>query len=283
MKNLAVLVAVMTLVGCDTDDSASASQRVQADVAAMQQRFEAEQRRIEEETRAREEKLAQQRSLIGARFRSVDPEKVVVELTNATGKDIDNVAGSLDVLDQAGNVVTAVGLTNWVPGDVYLPADASTTQHKSLQLEPPERKRRILAEADTFTYFYTVHRIQYAGEDEISFVATPGRTPQPVPVPEPAAEPAPPVNANQADPEACAAGQLTLETGEQYYPGPQCEHLTRNIDSERFKKDYILMCQEATRSASAPVSTARVQLSTCRRAEGRKGLVYTKRICCDPG
>lgn len=272
-----ILVA-MLLVGCEAS-SDKTSEQIQAEVAASQKTFELERQRIEQENKTREVKIARQRSFVNADFVSVDSNRVEVLLSNNTDKSIDNQSGSLDVLDADGNYVTGIALTNWVPGDVYLPVGASAKAIKSLELETAETRNRIVAEAASYQYYFTVHRIQFVGEEEINFLDSAVRAEvTPAVTQRNEAEPA---NPNQASPEPCSANQLSMETDEQHYPGPKCSHLQRNIDSERFKQEFIRLCQSETGAETAPVSAARVQLSSCMKAPGGQGVIYTKRICCD--
>ncbi len=281
VKKMVLSLAILALIGCDSGQGQKTPEQIQSEIATSQKRFAEERRRIEEENRAREKQIAEQRSLVGARFVSVNSEYIDVELTNHTDKAIDNLAGSLDVLDQTGNYVTGVALTNWVPGDIYLPVGGSTPARKSLQLERPGTKAKILREAKHLNYHYTVHRVQYVGESEISFIEPSITTQQKQTSVNAVPEGPPKANPNQAHPEPCAANQLTFETAEIYYPGPKCEHVERNIDSERFKQEYIRLCQSETKAVKAPLPAARVQLSSCMQAPSGSGIVYKKRICCE--
>jgi len=187
----------------------------------------------------------------------------------------------LDVLNLAGNYVTGVALANWVPGDIYLPAGESAPARKSLQLERPEDREKILKEAKGYFYHYTVNRIQFEAEEEINFTESPIAVKQkPAKVETVIAKPKK-TNLNQANPELCTANQVTIETAEQYYPGSKCTHVEQNIDSERFKQEYIRLCQKETQAASAPPSAVQVQLSSCMPAPSGRGIVYKKRICCN--
>jgi hypothetical protein len=278
MNTRIALSVLILLAGCDASSDKTAEQ-IQAEVAASQEQFALERARIERESAAREAQLATQRSFVSVEFVSVDPRRLEVLLHNRTDKPIDNLAGGLEVLDADGNPVTGIALTNWVPGDIYLPLGGSAIAVKTLALENPETRNRIVAEASGFQYQYTVHRIQFVGESEISFLdqVFAGQGQQELRTP---TKPPEPANPNQASPEPCAANQVSIETVEQYYPGPQCAHMERNIDSERFKQEYIQLCQRESKAESPPVSAARVQLSSCRKGPGGQGIVYTKRICC---
>ena len=273
-KKLLALILSAVLLGCDSGgDTSGIAAQGQPDAATMQLQFEAELRRIEAERKAQAARLAEQRSFVGVRFVSVDEDYLDVELVNTSEKDIDNLAGSLDVLGPDGSFVTTIALMNWVPGDTYLPAGKSTAARKSLQLERPLTKARILAEASDFEYFFTVHRMQYAGEAETSFVEIPApRAEQATPRPR---------NFQLANAEPCAAGQLTLETAKERHGWPDCEHVQRNIDSERFKLSYMEMCQRATQSAQLPESTASVRLASCVLDSSGNAIFFTKQICCD--
>lgn len=279
MKVLVLLIAVLAFVGCDSKSDKTPEQ-IEAEVAAGQQKFSEERQRIERENRAREARVAEQRSFVTVNFVSVDDQRIEVELVNNTDKPIDNLSGSLEIEDEDGNYVTGIALTNWVPGDIYLPVGAKARAQKGIELETPEQRKKILAEADGYRYHFTTHRIQYAGEDEINFLESADTAIQ-APAPAATADTSEPVDRDLASPKPCAANQLSIETEEYYYPGPKCEHVQRNIDSERFKQEYIRLCQAQTRADSPPASAARVQLASCEKAPGVKGIVYTKRICCD--
>jgi hypothetical protein len=279
MKVPVLLTAVLVFVACDSKSDKTPEQ-IEAEVAASQQRFAGERQRIEGENRAREARVAEQRSFVTATFAAVKEQRIEVELANSTDKPIDNLSGSLEIEDEDGNYVTGIALTNWVPGDIYLPVGAKARAQKGLELETPEQRNKILAEANRYRYHFTTHRIQYAGEDEINFLESADTSIQ-APGPAATAETSEPVDRDLASPELCAADQLSIETEEYYYPGPLCEHVQRNIDSERFKQEYIRLCQAQTRADSPPASAARVQLSSCEKAPDVKGIVYTKRICCD--
>jgi hypothetical protein len=279
MKILIPILLLIMLSGCDTDSSKTPEQ-IQAEIAASQKKFALEQQRIEQEAKARETKLAEQRSFIRATFISVDSNRIEVSLSNLTNKPIDNHSGSLEVFDLDDNYVTGIALTNWVPGDIYLPVGGSTRAIKSLDLETAERREQIMAEAPGYRYHFTIHRIQFEGEDEISFMQTTATTENKPKVSAIIKEPEP-VNPNQASPEPCGDNQLSIETEQLHYPGPKCSHIERNIDSERFKQEYIRLCQTRTGAESAPASAASVQISSCMNAPGGQGIVYTKRICCN--
>jgi len=274
MKHLFFLTVLLVLSGCDSSsNNAKTAEEIQAEVAASQKEFQENRQRIETENKVRETRLVEQRSYISARFVSVNEEFLEVELTNEQAKDIDNASGTLEVLDSDGNIVTAIALTNWVPGDIYLPSDGTTPARKGLSLERPETRSQILKQAPGYKYIYTVLRIQFVGEDEINYLP-PALRPKQAMIKE-----VKPVN--QAKPEACASNQVSLETEDIYYPGPKCEHIGRNIDSERFKLEYINMCKSELGITTLLQSTGKVQVSSCIYETKRPGLVYRKRICCD--
>lgn len=277
-----VSALVLALVGCD-NASRKTPEQIQAEVAASQKQFELERQRIEQENAAREARLVEQRSYIGVSFVAVSAERLDFTLDNRTGKSIDNLSGALEVFDLDGNYVTGIGLANWVPGDIYLPPGASAPSNKLLDLETEETRNRLLAGAPDFKYVYTVYRIQFEGEDEISYLEMPQITDTEPTVtgttPEPVVDQLEPTTAAAVD--ACEPGQVSFETDEAYYPGPECAHLERNIDSERFKQAFIRRCQVETGAAAPPPFAARVQLSSCRKAEGQPGLLYRKQVCCD--
>lgn len=278
MKIRIAFLALILVAGCDRGSDKTPEQ-IQAEVAASQEAFALERQRIERENTAREERIAEQRNFISVSFASVDSDRIEVWLNNITDRSIDNQSGSLEIFDTDGNYVTGIGLTNWVPGDIYLPVGTSQKAIKSLRLESTEQQKRIMAEAPNYQYYFTIHRIQFVGEDEISFLDNASAaisTGVGAPVIEPES-----VNPNQASPEPCADNQLSFETDEQSYLGSQCSHMERNIDSERFKQDYIRLCQTQTKAESPPAFAARVQLSSCMKAPGGQGIVYRKRICCD--
>ena len=274
MKHLFLLTIFLALPGCDSNsDNTKTPDEVQADVIASQKSFEETRQRIETENKAREARLVEQRSYVSARFVSVDEEFLEVELTNETAKDIDNIVGSLEVLDRDDNSVTGIALTNWVPGDIYLPRGSTTAARKSLALETPEMRKQILERASGYKYIYTTLRIQFVGEDETSYLE-PVFQPEQAPIKETR-------SVNQVNPEDCASNQISLETEEIYYPGPECEHIGRNMDSERFKVEYINMCKSELGITTQLPSVAKVQVSSCIYETNRRGLTYRKRICCD--
>lgn len=277
MKFLFLLVILVFLPGCDSGPEKTQEQ-IQADIAANQETFAREKERIEQENQAREAKLVEQRSYVSVQLISVDADWLIVDLVNETDRDIDNLSGSLEVLDPEGNYVTGIALTNWVPGDIYLPTGATARAQKSLTLESSEKRAQIIDGAQGFSYQYTTLRIQFAGDKELSYLEWADQPAQEeVITPDPAE--AKPVN--QANPELCKETQITLETAEETYPGPECEHIGRNIDSERFKVEYINMCKSKLGIEGLLQSVARVQISMCMRAPGGNGIVYSKRICCD--
>jgi hypothetical protein len=274
MKCASLLVILLALSGCgSSSDSTKTPEEAQAEIMASQKSFKENQKRIEAENKARELRLTEQRSYISARFVSADQEFLEVVLTNETAKDIDNIVGSLEVSDSDGNSITSIALTNWVPGDIYLPRGSTTPARKGLALEAPEVRKQILEQASGYKFIYTTLRIQFVGEDEISYL-DPALLPKQVTIKQ-----VKPVN--QVKPEACASNQVSLETEEMYYPGPKCEHIGRNIDSERFKLEYINMCKSELGITEHLPSVAKVQVSSCIYETTRSGLVYRKRICCD--
>ncbi|MBT8362988.1 MAG: hypothetical protein KJO32_18720 [Deltaproteobacteria bacterium] len=278
MRFLFPVIVFLIVAACDSAPGKTQEQ-IQAEIAASQEEFARERERIEREHRAREAQLIEQRSYVSARLVSVDAEKLIVELSNETDRDIDNLVGSLEVLDSEGNHVTGIALTNWVPGDIYLPAGATARARKNLDLESPERQEQIIDGAESYRYLYTTHRIQFVGDDEINYLQ-PMTQPSPSQTTDPEQEIVEVEPVNQASPEPCADTQITLETNEEYYPGPKCEHIGRNIDSERFKVEYIDMCKTALGISGHLPSVARVQVSSCMEAPGGEGIVYRKRICC---
>jgi len=274
MKLLFLLTILLAPSACDSsNNNTKTSEEIQAEIAASQKSFEENQQRIKDENKARDAQLVKQRSYISARFVSVDNDFLEVELSNKMAKDIDNVVGSLEVLDRDNNSITSIALTNWVPGDIYLPSGGTTPARKSLTLETPEKRNQILEQASGYKFLYTTLRIQFSGENEINYLDPVSlskqvtvKTIQPV---------------NQVKPEACASNQISLETEEIYYPGPKCEHIGRNIDSERFKTEYINMCKSELGITEHLPSVAKVQVSSCIYETERSGLSYRKRICCD--
>ncbi len=277
MKRLFLLTTLLVLSGCDSSsNNAKMPEEVQAEIVASQKSFEENRQRIETENKAREARLVEQRSYISTRFVSINEEFLEVELTNESAKDIDNIVGSLEVLDSDGNIVTGIALTNWVPGDIYLPSGGTAPARKGLALERPETRSQILEQASGYKFIYTTLRIQFVGENEITYL-------DPILQPKQAVineiKPAKPVN--QVKPEACGSNQLSLETEKIYYPGPKCEHIGGNIGSERFKVEYINMCKSKLGITEHLPSVAKVQVSSCIYEIKRPGLVYRKRICCD--
>lgn len=270
MNRLFLLTILLVLSGCD---SSSNNPKTPEEIQASQKSFEENQQRIEAENNAREARLVEQRSYISARFVSVNEEFLEVELTNEMAKDIDNIVGSLEVLDSDDNSVTSIALTNWVPGDIYLPSSGTTPARKGLVLETSEKRNQILEQASGYKFIYTTLRIQFVGENEINYL-------DPVlPPKQDTIKEIKPVN--QVKPEACANNQISLETEDIYYPGPKCEHIGRNIDSERFKAEYINMCKSELGITEHLPSVAKVQISSCIYETKRGGLTYRKRICCD--
>ncbi|MEZ0122151.1 MAG: hypothetical protein AB9Q22_00045 [Candidatus Reddybacter sp.] len=273
IKRLFLSIILLALSGCDSSSNTKTSEEIQAEIKASQKSFEENLQRIEAENKARELRLVEQRSYISARFVSVDEEFLEIELTNEMAKDIDNIVGSLEVLDRDGNSITGIALTNWVPGDIYLPSGGTTPARKGLVLETSERRNQILEQASRYKFIYTTLRIQFVGENEINYL-------EPVLQPKQATITAiKPVN--QVKPEACESNQITFETEEIYYPGPKCEHIGRNIDSERFKVEYINKCKSKLGITGHLPSAAKVQVSSCIYETTRRGLSYRKRICCD--
>ncbi len=274
-------ITTAILLGCErTDTPSKTPEQIQAEIEASQKRFAEERARIERENKAREEKLAYQRSLVLASFVSVDDARIVVELSNATGKPIDNLAGSLEVMDAEGNYVTSTGLTNWVPGDVYLLAGGTQTAVKTLDLMSAAEREKVIGEAAGYTYYYQVLRYQHVGGAEVDLrpdnmkqATTQSATPEPA-APVSPQEVAAPVST--ATP--CEAGQQKVSTTPEFYPGPKCEHVSRNLDSERFKVEYIDMCKANT--GSPGVSVASVQIESCLPNPNAPGIVYVKQICC---
>jgi hypothetical protein len=280
MKTRIPLLVLILLAGCDTSSDKTPSQ-TQGELAASQQKFTLERQRIEKEQRAREDRIAGQRSFISASFVSVDSNRIEVLLRNNTDKSIDNQSGSLEVFSAEGKYITGIGLTNWVPGDIYLPVGASTRAIKSLELETTEQRNKIVREAQDYQYQFTIHKIQFIDEDEINFLGNTVAADENDIIEAASISNLEPDNPNRASPEACAENQFSIETEERSYPGSQCSHMERNIDSERFKQEFIRLCQIETRAESAPASVARVQLSSCMKSPGGQGIVYRKRICCD--
>jgi len=277
MKHLFLLTILLALSACDSgSNNAKTPEQIQAEVAASQKSFKENQQRIEAENKARQARLVEQRSYISVRFVSVNEDFLEVELTNEQAKDIDNVVGSLEVMDSDGNIVTSIALTNWVPGDIYLPSGGTAPARKGLSLERSETRNQILEQASGYKFIYTTLRIQFVGENEINYLP-PALQPKQAVIKE--VKPIKPVN--QVKPEACASNQVSLETEEIYYPGPKCEHIGRNIDSERFKLEYINMCKSELGITTLLQSTGKVQVSSCIYETKRPGLVYRKRICCD--
>ncbi|WP_373082803.1 hypothetical protein [Zhongshania sp.] len=275
MKCLFLLSILFALSSCDSSSNKTKTfGEIQAEIEASQKLFEENRQRIEAENKAREARLVEQRSYISARYVSVDEDFLDVELTNETAKDIDNVVGSLEVFDSDHNRVTSIALTNWVPGDIYLPRGGTAPARKSLALETPENRNQILEKASEYKFVYTTLRIQFVGENEINYLDAILKPQQTT-----AVKKIKPVN--QVKPDDCGSNQISLETTEIYYPGPKCEHIGRNIDSERFKLEYIDMCRSALGITEHMPSVAKVQVSSCIYETNRSGLSYRKRICCD--
>ena len=125
-------------------------------------------KRIELENKARLEKIEYQRSFVKAKFISVDDVKILVELINNTDKNIDNISGSLNIIDQNGDQVTGVGLTYWVTGQIYLPVGKTAQTQKGLKLMSADEQKTIITEAEKYNYYFTTFRYQYEGEAEVN-------------------------------------------------------------------------------------------------------------------
>jgi len=169
MRIFILSLTIIFLLGCEAGSDKTPEQ-IQAEIAASQKQFALEKERIERENAKYQEKIAQQRSFVIANFVSVDTNRIEVLLTNNTDKPIDNQSGALEIFDINGDYVTGIGLTNWVPGDVYLPIGTSAKAVKSLELESPEQREKIVTDAASYQYHFTIQRIQFVGEDEISFL-----------------------------------------------------------------------------------------------------------------
>lgn len=272
---IVLMLTLLLLWGCDSNSNGKTAKQIEAEVLASQKAFKENQLRIEAENRAREALLKEQRSYIKVNFVSVDEAYLRVELINISGKDIDNIVGSLEVIDEHQHTVTSIALTNWIPGDIYLPSGGKVPASKSLSLETPERRQQLLDRGNQYQLRYTVLRIQFAGQEEINYL-------QPVldnPVVQPVKKK--PTSENQVSAQACTSEQISIETEVIYYPGPKCEHISRNMDSERFKLEYINMCKSALDITGRLDAVARVQISSCVYETERPGLTYKKRICCD--
>lgn len=280
MKRFAILCLTLLLSACDSGSSSKTPEQIQAEVEASQKKFAEERARIEREQKAFQEKLSHQRSFISVRFVAVSDSMLEVELTNETDKDIDNIMGSLQVQDEAGNVVTSTGLTFWVPGDVYLPAGQSQRVTKSLDMERPQNKEELLSSAPNLNYSFTLMRYQNVGADEVNLETPDADVPPMVqPETEPAlAEAKDPLE--QANPSACPAGQETQFTPKEYYPGPKCEHISRNLDSEVHKKEYMLICTGGKFEPWMVSPVASVQIASCKRDLNSNGIFYYKQLCC---
>ena len=280
MKQSILLFLTLLLSACDSGTSSKTPEEIQAEVEASQKKFAEERARIEREQKAYEAKLSHQRSFISVRFVSVSDSVLEVELTNKTDKDIDNVMGSLQVQDEAGNIVTSTGLTIWIPGEVYLPAGQSQRVTKSLKLDRPDDKAKLLSSAQSLNYSFTLMRYQNVGEDEVNLENPDADLP---PMIQPQAEPAiadatDPLE--QANPSACPAGQETKFTPKEYYPGPKCEHISRNLDAEVHKKEYMLICTGGKFEPWMVSPVASVQIASCKRDLNSNGIFYYKQLCC---
>ncbi len=279
MKNLISLCLILSLFGCDSGSSKS-PEKIQAEVEKSQKKFAEERARIERERKTQEENLAMQRSFIAVRFVSVTEKLLEVELTNETDKNLDNISGSLEVFDEKGNYVTGIGLTLWVPGDVYLPSRGTQIVTKSLDMERPGNKDTLLSSAAQLTYYFTMSRYQFVGEAEVKLVQ-PINQGSTTPQPEKMIEPVKPKEAQeQVTPEPCGAEEFEIITETEYYAGPKCEHVSRNLDSERYKVSYIGMCRQNDDNHTAPTPVASVQIASCKKDLNRRGINYSKQLCC---
>ncbi len=81
--------------------------------------------------------------------------------------------------------------------------------------------------------------------------------------------------------QSCKPNQVSADIKDIYYPGPKCEHVARNLDSQRFLKKHIQICQKKTGVSLSSGPVASVSISSCKPAENQRGIVYSKQICCN--
>ncbi len=129
-RRLAALAAItcltaLALAGCGagqagSPDAAAAPEMSPAD---FQRQFEEQRRRAEEQQQRQAELLQRQRGFVEVAFRELDAEgRVVVTVTNRSGRDIDDLRGGFQAEDGEGNWLASTGFTEAVTGNVFLPA-----------------------------------------------------------------------------------------------------------------------------------------------------------------
>lgn len=162
---------LLTMVGCGGSPSAPAAgsasvptseQDANIQAANFKKEFEQAQRLAAESQLEQQRLKERRRGLIEVAFQKFDEEgRVVVSVTNRTGKPIDDVSGGFMVEDADGNFLASSGLTIAVPGDVFLDVDA-TLEHAPFMSPRPELTERLQAQPQSVRFAFEASKITYA-------------------------------------------------------------------------------------------------------------------------
>ena len=82
-------------------------------------------------------------------------------------------------------------------------------------------------------------------------------------------------------PEACEAGQLSVESGYQNFPGMQCAQIANTVATYTERIGFRKQCQKKTGASSRPKTVARVQVKECGPLRQEDGHYASMFVCCN--
>jgi hypothetical protein len=102
------------------------------------------------------------RNLITVKFKEIDAKGYpVIAITNATGKDIDDVRGSWIIEDLDGNVLFGSGQTEAVPGSIFLAAGETKDWVPYGLKRKGELMRRLTTSPRSVRFFFEARSLTY--------------------------------------------------------------------------------------------------------------------------
>jgi hypothetical protein len=102
------------------------------------------------------------RKLISVEFKEINEKGYpVIELTNRTGKDIDDVRGSIVMEDLDGKRLFGTGQTDASPGLVFLGADETKEWVPYGLNRKPEMMERLRTRPDSVKFFFEARSMTY--------------------------------------------------------------------------------------------------------------------------
>ena len=145
----------------NSGDAPAAASAASVPAVDFKKQFEAAQQKAEEERQQEQARLEHVRGLVEVQFHKFDDQgRVVVSVTNRTGKPIDDIRGGFMAEDSEGNYLASSGFTIATPGELFLDVD-STIHHAPFISKKPELIEKLESGTDSVRFVFDAREITY--------------------------------------------------------------------------------------------------------------------------